>query len=160
MKRRTSTKVRRVVEGRTLTSLGFGLWLAVAVTGCSVETAPGGSTAPKFSTINKEIFEERCTFACHSGGEFAAGGLDMQQDPYGALVEASATAVECKTSTMKRVERGKPDESLLFEKITAKSKGIAPACGEPMPPGADLEPLSDDEVESIRAWIAAGANDD
>jgi hypothetical protein len=120
----------------------------------------GEPTVARFSEINADIFEAKCTFACHSGGEFAAGGFDMQADPYGALVGAPATASECEDGAMMRIAPGEPDASLVYLKIVAKMNGTAAPCGEEMPPGDDQPGLTPDEAERLRSWIEAGAEND
>ena len=130
----------------------------VLVLGC-VPTESHGSVekAPTFSTIKSQILDPKCTFACHSGGEFAAGGLDLGTDPYGALLDGAITAPVCSQNPMKRVTPGDPDASLLYALVVAKVDGSSAPCGDPMPQGSDRPALSDAESESIRAWIANGA---
>ena len=133
--------------------------LSGAGTGCATEFSPM-SEAPKLSEINESILEPSCTFACHSGGEFAAGGLDLQKDPFGALVDAASAAPECAGTKLKLVEPGKPEQSLLYLKVIAKNRGVDPSCGQSMPQGPDLPSISDEDAERIHDWIAAGAVDD
>ncbi len=76
---------------------------------------------------------------CHRG-QAAQKGLRVTSAP--ALIEGGASGPA--------VVAGKPDESLLMAKISGPSA--------PMPPvGEKLTPA---EIETIRAWIAAGAIDD
>lgn len=115
---------------------------------------------PRFSEINKTILADRCTVACHSGGEFAAGGLDLKETPYATLLDAAPTGVECAGSPLKRVAPGDPEASLLYLLIAAKVHGEAAPCGETMPLGAERAALTQAEVDRIRAWILAGAKND
>lgn len=144
------------MNGRLRASVLFGALLS---TRC-VEAAPSTTGAPSFARIEKQILAERCTAACHSGGEFAAGGLDLGVDSYTALVGAAPTAVQCGGVTMPRVVPGKPDESLLYALLVAKAEGTTPPCGDAMPQGANRPALTPEELESVRAWIAAGAKND
>lgn len=81
------------------------------------------------------IFEKRCV-SCHNG-ETPKGGLSLQTlDRALAGGDSGASIVA-----------GKPDESLLLDYIS----GDAPEMPKTGPP------LSKDEVERIRQWIAAGA---
>jgi hypothetical protein len=137
-----------------------GVVLALGLSACAGAPETNALPASSFSRINTDVFEPNCTFACHSGGEFAAGGLDMKEDPYGSLVRARPTAMECRGSEMLRVAPGKPDESLVYVKVRAKLDGVAPPCGEGMPSGANRAALDADDTEAIRAWIEAGAPDD
>ena len=51
------------------------------------------------------------------------------------------------------VEPGKPDESLMLQKLSPN-----PPCGNRMPVGGN--PFTDAQLEMIRSWIAAGAKND
>lgn len=135
--------------------------LAVLV-GCgeAAESETASEPTPSYAAIEAEIFEPACTFACHSGGEFAAGGLDMQSPPRATLVGVPATATACADSAWKRVVAGSPEESLLYVKVVAKLEGTAVPCGDGMPAGANKPALSAEEVARIRAWIEAGALDE
>jgi hypothetical protein len=90
----------------------------------------------------------------------AAGGLDLHENPVASLVNKPATAVACQGMSMKRVVVGHPDKSLLYLKIISKIDGTEPPCGDGMPSGVDLAPLTPEEAERVRSWIAAGAPDD
>jgi len=50
-------------------------------------------------------------------------------------------------TTMKTVKAGKPDESRLYKALLGKG-------AKPMPP---KNPLADEAVAKVKAWIAAGA---
>ena len=52
--------------------------------GCAAESTVEGAPAG-FTAIDTDVFQPSCTFACHSGGDFAAGGLDMVQCPTRAV---------------------------------------------------------------------------
>ena len=136
------------------------LALSIALVGCA--SSPGETAAPQpgFAKINSEIFEPNCTFACHSGGAFAAGGLDMKADPYRTLVDVRPVASVCKADPMVRVAPGDPDKSLVYVKVVAKVEGKPAPCGDGMPAGVDRAALTADEVDVIRAWIEDGAPDD
>ncbi len=134
------------------------LALAGLVAGCSDEPsgAGGGVSSASFARIDEEILKPRCTFACHSGGEFAAGGLDLEVEPRAALVEQNATAAVC-VGGGQRVVPFEPEASLLYLKVAAKLEGEAAPCGDTMPPGASEPALPEEQVELIREWIEAGA---
>lgn len=55
---------------------------------------------------------------------------------------------------MKLVVPGKPNESLLYRKVTDEK----PPCGARMP--LSLMPLRAEQLTQIRAWIEKGAPDD
>jgi hypothetical protein len=58
--------------------------------------------------------------------------------------------VDSKGSDLKHIDPGNPEGSYLFLKVRGDD-GIA---GSRMPPPS---PLSEEEIEKIRAWIAVGA---
>ncbi len=130
--------------------------LAVALAACGDEETERAPAPPTFAEV-EAILDVRCTKACHSGGEFAAGGLDLQHNAYDVLVGPPPTGVPCAGGEMGRVVPGSPEESLLYVKIAAKLDDTPAPCGDVMPPGANAAPLDPEEVELIRAWIAGGA---
>ncbi len=138
----------------------LALALSLALAGCGETQGGGPAPGPSFAQINTEIFEPNCTNACHSGGQFAAGGLDMKADPYRTLVDAHAVANACESSPLVRVAPGKPSESLVYLKVVAKLDGKPAPCGDGMPAGVDRAALTADEVDAIRSWIEDGAADD
>ncbi len=84
----------------------------------------------------------------------------MTGDLHAALIGVPASAAACVGNETPRVVPGDPSKSLLYIKVAAKLDGCAVPCGDTMPLGPDIAPLSASEVELIRAWIAAGAQDD
>lgn len=105
-----------------------------------------------FAAIQKVIFEgHSCTNAmCH--GAAAMGGLDLRSDvAYQNLIEVKSTI-----SPLLRVMPGRPDESLLYNKLRAATEpGSVKVEGSAMPSGA--APLSAKHLEAVRRWIEAGA---
>lgn len=103
----------------------------------------GFAMAPEASTVQPgpvsyarqvaPIFQARCA-ECH-GAETKEAGLDLSN--YAAVMKGSEYGTV--------IEAGNPAESLVIEMVTA---------GE-MPQDAD--PLSEEEIALIRAWIQAGA---
>lgn len=94
------------------------------------------------------IIQRDCV-RCHGG----SGSLSMstQATAYANLVGTGAMGSSCGSSGFTRVVAGDPMASLLFLKV----RGGTPPCGSAMPRGAPA--LSAGDVETIRAWIAAGA---
>jgi hypothetical protein len=131
-------------------------WLSASLCAGIGACGSGEPEAPTFAELDQAVLTPRCTAPCHSGGEFAAGGLDLEPDPYAALVDVPASAPEC-AGKGTRVVPGDPDRSLLYTKVIARIRGTTAPCGETMPLGVDLLPLPDQEAELIRAWIAGGA---
>jgi hypothetical protein len=116
--------------------------------------------APTLSSLRSSIFDSKCTTACHSGGNSAAGMLDMSHDLHAALVGVAATSSPCRSKQQKRVVAGDPNASLLYLKVMAKIHDAEAPCGESMPESVSFPALSTDEAELIRRWIAAGALND
>src|SRR5947209_5548065 len=90
--------------------------------------------APSYQDDIRPLFQAKC-LRCH-GGKARKRDLDLSA-PAGVLKGSESGAV---------IVPGKPEESLLYEKII----------GGEMPPGKK-DPLSKAEVETIRRWIAGGA---
>jgi|GEM_PF-5728552 len=117
-----------------------------------------------FTSVYIDIFcHAGCTnFYCHgSSGQW--GDLDLSSSievAYQQLVgHRSGTSIPadnrptCRESDMLRVTPGRPEQSLLYLKVTAQAP-----CGTHMPPAySDLPLLQIAEQEQIRQWILAGA---
>ncbi len=129
-------------------------WLMAS--GCDDPTsqAPGTFTEI-YDTLFPATTNARCNF-CHSmpASDISNGNLStgMDQDSaYAALVGKASTSSRCNGKRL--VVPHDPDASLFLDKFTAK-----PTCGDRMPLGGMA--LSDHEIELIRSWIVAGANND
>jgi hypothetical protein len=116
-------------------------------------------TGAKFSEIYPLIFPSatnpRCD-TCHAmpASDVSNGKLHMGMDratAYAALVGKTSTSRRCMGKPI--VVPGQPEMSLLFQKL-----GPTPPCGSRMPIGG--APLSDANMELVRSWIAAGAQND
>jgi hypothetical protein len=114
-----------------------------------------GTFDSTFAAIQKVIFEgNSCNNAtCH--GDAAVGGLDLRPDAaYQNLIEVKSTVGQ-----LLRVMPGRPDESLLYNKLRAATEpGSVMVEGSPMPSGAPA--LSPQHLEVVRRWIEAGAPKD
>ena len=142
-------------------------WLAVALTlGLAVATssaaqAPCPTPSSTFDLIQRGVFEQHgCTQDfCHGASQQA--GLDLRAGAsYESLLhhDASEHADEQENSDdqeYKLVEPGRPEDSLVWLLLAAKTLQRPNVPGEPMPLGAMA--LSRDELEGVRLWIAAGA---
>lgn len=90
------------------------------------------------------LFAERCAGSgCH-GATMPQLGLDLASPGVGARV-AGQPAVGC---TGLLADPANPEQSILYRKLTD-----APPCGGRMP--SIGEPLTPDEMECVREWIAS-----
>ncbi|MFA6239126.1 MAG: c-type cytochrome domain-containing protein [Bacteriovorax sp.] len=94
---------------------------------------------PKFSSIKKNIFQNKC-FICHSAGKEAervslSSPDDMIKSPLEIVIP------------------GNPDESGLILSILPGARKIMP------PKKSGIANLKADEIEIIKQWIANGAKD-
>jgi serine/threonine-protein kinase len=105
-------------------------------------TFPGGapvrSVAPPQDSAEtaarvKEVFRTHC-LECHGGSKTTAGVKILDRE---LLVRKE------------KVIPRRPEESLLFQLITAKDNSVMPPAGQPR--------LAAEEVEAIRQWITEGA---
>jgi serine/threonine-protein kinase len=96
----------------------------------------GGAAAagPALASRVKEIFRTRC-YACHGGSKTNAGIKALDRD---LLVQKK-----------KKVVPGRPDDSELFQLLTADDDSAMPPPGQPRLPA--------EEIDAVRRWIVAGA---
>ncbi len=115
-------------------TFGFAL-IAACVPFAGVAAMGEELPPPRYETDIAPILKANCV-RCHNA-QSAKAELDLST-PHGIFKGSESGAV---------VELGKPDESLLYERVH----------DDEMPPDDDRErPLSDDEIATIRSWIAAG----
>jgi hypothetical protein len=105
--------------------------LVFAVPAFAAEPA---KSAPRFNADVRPIFQAYCT-ECHGEADKPKGGLDLRLKRFVLKGGKNGPAV---------VE-GKPDESLLLERVKNSE----------MPPGK--KKLSATEIETLKKWIAGGA---
>lgn len=113
---------------------GTWAWAALAAAGAAQAAEPG---AVDYEAAVRPILAERC-YTCHSA-EAQKGGLRLDHKPL-ALQGGDSGAV---------LIPGQASASALFERITSDD----PAKRMP-PKGA---PLAPEQIETLRAWIDAGA---
>ena len=134
---------------------GSLLVMACAVIGSCDDDPPPGTFTEIYETLFPPTTAARCNF-CHSmpATDISNGNLSTgsdQDSAYAALVGKASTSSRCGGKPL--VVPHDPGASLFLDKFSAK-----PTCGDRMPLGGMT--LSDAEVELIRGWIAAGANND
>lgn len=113
----------------------------LAVAGLAQTIQPVHADTPKekpeaLAGRAKEIFRAHC-MECHGGGIKTKGGVEI-------LNHALLLKKE-------KIVPGKPDESPLFNVVSATDESVMPPTGQPK--------LNEQEIEAIRKWIAAGAVD-
>ena len=123
----------------------YSLWLAW-VSGAALALAPGSGVAGEpaggvdFARDVRPLFTTHCT-ACH-GGVKQAGGLSfISRDQ--ALAEADSGSAA--------IVPGDPEGSELLRRVASTDEA------ERMPPPEHGRGLSAEEIDVLRAWIAAGA---
>jgi hypothetical protein len=131
---------------------------AAGLTACGSATSPSAPPAT-FTEIYAAIFpvhqKAQCSY-CHTNppndignGHFSTGA--DQASAYAAIVNQPSTSSKCPGWV--QVVPGHPEKSLFYLKLTA-----SPPCAGRMSLGGD--PLTDDQLEMVRSWIAAGAMND
>ncbi len=123
-----------------------------ALSGCPSGATPTPTEPATFAAIRDEIFVPRCALpTCHDAAS-AAGGLRLTADTaYDDLVGVEPQVEVVRDAGVLRVDPGAPDNSFLITKL------ISPPLGQGSRMPAIGDPLTDDEVALIRAWIDAGA---
>ena len=120
----------------------------LGMTGTITVGEPPPDLQPTLNSIQANIFTPFCT-QCHTG---AVGPLGLALDEgvaYGNLVGVASVQIPA----LLHVNPGKPDSSYVMWKIEGRP-GIV---GQPMPPA--LPPLSAEQIQAVRGWIEAGAQD-
>lgn len=119
------------------------------VVGNIEEARAGTSTTATWTSIYTGILQPNCaTAGCHTT-PMPASNLDFST----ATTAYTALTTRSSCGAMPFVVAGNPDGSLLVDKIASAT----PRCGGVMPPGAQL---CADDINSVRAWVQAGAMND
>ena len=106
---------------------------------------------PSFKRDVAPILKQRCA-PCHLTGE-EPGGMALHP----GAAHRSLVGVAALGAPMQRVKPGSPDESYIVHKLQGTHLDVG-GSGLRMP--MDGAPLSEQQIELIRAWIKAGAADD
>lgn len=135
---------------RSLLVLGLGLSLMISACDSPTDPGPPDELEPTLSSIQQHIFSPTCaTSGCHAGPDGQEGLVLAAGQARANLVNVPSNQVP----DLMRVEPGNPDDSYLILKLEGSDR-IAPNT-QRMPFG--LAPLSQNEINTIRQWIAAGA---
>jgi hypothetical protein len=136
-------------------SLRSGLFIAVAglaMASCDEKlsdfTGPTPNLKPTLSSIQTEIFSQRC-IGCHNGsGRFLPSVMNLNEgNSYASLV--GVTSIQ--KPGLQRVAPGDPDNSYVIHKV----EGRAGITGQRMP--LNGTPLTDGQILVLRRWIELGA---
>lgn len=148
------------ILGRT--TITFGL-VFVATLACAGDgTGPGGNGGnngggngggtPTLSATIQPILTMNCALSgCHAGSQPAQGMNLSTGQTFSNTVNVGSNQLP----SMDRIEPGQPDLSYLVHKIQGTQAGVG-GSGNRMPLGGQL---TQSQIDLIRAWIAAGAND-
>ena len=104
--------------------------------------------APTLTKLQADIFTPICS-GCHTG--VGAGLPGVQNLTAGHTYASIVDVTSIEDPTLKRVNPSDPDNSYLVRKI----EGAAGIVGVQMP--ASGGPLTQAQIDEVRAWIAAGA---
>lgn len=130
--------------------------------GCKRESAEPAETVDpnlaSFENMKQHIFKHNCsTSGCHSAAQATnqQHGLVLEGgDVYERLVNVVPRNTQALDSGLTLVKPGVPDSSFLYHKVNWNAFPQF-HFGNEMPLGAN--PLTGNEIEFIRQWIAAGA---
>ncbi len=114
----------------------------------STFTVDSAAGAPTLTQLQTDIFTPSCAKSgCHAGSSPQQGMNLSAGQTFGNIVAVASQ----EAPPLNRVQPGDPDNSYLVQKIegTASVGGRMPLDGPPF--------LSNAQIQSIRAWIAAGA---
>ena len=134
----------------------FGLAVAAAL-GCAGDGTGlgggggGGGGAPTLSADVQPILTANCAFSgCH-GGSSPAQGMNLSD---GQTYSNTVNVASNELPSMDRIEPAQPDLSYLVQKIQGTQGGVGGSGGR-MPLGG--QPLTQSQIDLIRAWIMGGA---
>ncbi len=127
------------------------LGAACAGDGTGVDGGGGGNAETTLSADVQPILTANCALSgCHAGSDPQQGQNLSAGQTFSNVVNVASNELP----TMDRVEPGRPDSSYLVHKIEGTHLQIG-GSGDRMP--LARSPLSQAEINVIRAWIQAGA---
>lgn len=115
--------------------------------------APGdgdGDAVLSHAADIQPIWDASCVAACHEPGGSVGMVLDLSGDAYAAIVGVASM----QAPGLSLVEPGDPAASYLVAKLRG-TQIAAGGVGGQMPVGVD--PLPEETIAQVEAWIAAGA---
>lgn len=139
-------ETRHVPKLRILNRIELGIIVCMVFVAAAMARGVGYTPKGGGFCALKTTLQSEC-HACH-GANVKLGGLDLETDPYHALVNAKSAQWPEEV----RVVPGDPQRSLLFRKVS----GHQGALGQRMPLSTKMDPAL---VAKFEAWIRAGAPD-
>lgn len=136
--------------------VAIGLFLLAGVACAGDGTGLDGDDGGDETTLSGDvqpIFTGNCTFSgCHAGSSPAQGMSLVAGQAFSNVVNVAARELP----SMNRVTPNQPDDSYLVHKVqgTHLDVGVG-GSGSRMP--LNRSPLSQSDIDLIRAWIQAGA---
>ena len=122
--------------------------LLLACAGAPLEPTPDSApaeTSPEERAV--VLILNRDCVACHGLGSFVAEGLDLSLG-----VEQLVGVPSSQWPDLDRVEPGSPEDSYLIVKLEGRQRDLQlNGLGNQMP--SEEEPLSEQDLEAVRAWI-------
>jgi uncharacterized protein (TIGR03118 family) len=153
----TATASPFTVQWDSTTAPGSSVTLTAVATdadgnvGTSQAVRATVGAAVTLTQLQTQVFTPLCA-GCHNGSQPAGGRLPGSQDLTAGHTFSNVVGVaSLEQPGLMRVKAGDPDNSYLIHKV----EGAADITGAQMPFGGP--PLSQDTIDQIRAWIAAGA---
>ena len=147
-------------DGGVATVSGSGLVTAQGA-GMTMITASGDGqsgnatitvSTPSLASHVQPILSTSCALSgCHAGAS-PQEGMNLSS----GLMHSNTVNVPSNESSLDRIEPGQPDQSYLVHKIQG-TQGTVGGSGVRMPFGG--APLSQANIDIIRAWVADGAQD-
>lgn len=107
-------------------------------------------SAPTFTEVKGELVPSCGISACHDPGTAESNLVFSDDMSASALVDVASEDAPGETLVI----AGDPDNSYLVKKL----EGADDIAGDPMPP--PFGGMSDEQIQMVRDWIAAGAADD
>jgi hypothetical protein len=124
-------------------------------TATSAEDTTGSGSDLSHAADIQPIWDEHCVDACHEPGGQWGTFLDLTADAYDRIVDVAAPQF----TDLDHIEPGNPSRSYIWHKING-TQVMAGGSGVMMPsarPGMDATVLTQDQLDTIEAWINAGA---
>jgi hypothetical protein len=141
--------------------VSLGLWGCGPKSDCGrdVHVVDCNKTKLGFGQMRKDILKTSCVFSeCHNAASHM-NNLDLETDPYTALVNVDPDNAKAKAMGWKRVVPNNKAQSFMWQKLQmTKDEDPKTGLGKAMPDtGQCLDTVS---MDNIGCWIDRGAPND